>query len=175
MSLLTSRPITLTMPDGAVEEWDYSAEGDEMAYTNPLGQTVLYGRDDAGRQTSVDYPVGTPDATFSHDDDDRRTGMVDGTGATTWAYDAAGRLTGLTTPQATLTYGYDDAGRRTSMTQAGVGTTTYAHNDAGQTTSLTNPQAQTTTWTYDNAGRELRKTFSTGGTSSGRTTPGAAF
>lgn len=50
------------MPDGAVEEWSFNGTGQTTAYTSPLNYVINYVYDDAGKQTTVDYPTGTDTA-----------------------------------------------------------------------------------------------------------------
>jgi RHS repeat-associated protein len=152
---------SLTLPDGAVEQWSYLGTGQTSGYTSPLGYTNAYVFDDAGQMTMVNYPTGT-DTTFAYDASGRHTQMVDSTGTTTYTYNAAGEITSLAQPQGTTTYTYNAAGQRLTMNEAGSGTTTYSYDTAGRLASLVNPFSETTSFVYDTLGRVGQKTLANG-------------
>ncbi len=152
---------SLTLPDGAVEQWSYLGTGQTSGYTSPLGYTNAYVYDDAGQMTMVNYPTGT-DTTFAYDASGRHTQMVDSTGTTTYTYNAAGELTSLAQPQGTTTYTYNAAGQRLTMNEAGSGTTSYSYDTAGRLASLVNPFSETTSFVYDTLGRVGQKTLANG-------------
>jgi len=152
---------SLTLPDGAVEQWSYLGTGQTSGYTSPLGYTNAYVFDDAGQMTMVNYPAGT-DTTFAYDASGRHTQMVDSTGTTTYTYNAAGELTSLAQPQGTTTYTYNVAGQRLTMNEAGSGTTSYSYDTAGRLASLVNPFSETTSFVYDTLGRVGQKSLANG-------------
>ncbi|HMS57134.1 MAG TPA: ribonuclease domain-containing protein, partial [Fimbriimonadaceae bacterium] len=152
----------LTMPDGTVEEWFFNGNGDVTIYENGLDQQIGYSYDDAGRLTGVDYPTGT-DTSFSYDDANRRSTMVDATGTTTWNYNDANQLTSIVQPNGssgtyTVSFSPNASGRRDSMTDPS-GTTSYAYDGAGRLSTLTNPHSEVTSWTYDDDSRVTKVTY----------------
>jgi YD repeat-containing protein len=102
------------------------------------------------------------DTTFTYDNADRRTTMVEATGTTTWTMDEADQLTTLAQPNGTTSYVYRADGQRDTMTETSVGTTTYTYDSYGRPSTLTNPASQATAWTYDAYGRVNKQTFAPG-------------
>jgi RHS repeat-associated protein len=110
----------------------------------------------------VDYPTG-PDTTFTYDDANRKTTMVDGTGTTTWSYNNASEVTSLVQPQGAMAYSYNTAGQRTVATEVGLGALTNVYDGTnGRLMTQTNRFSETTTYAYDSAGRVQRKTLHNG-------------
>ena len=121
-----------TRMDGQSEAFGYSAQG-LVAYTNRDGRVTLYGRDAAGRLTSVtnanlevnlwtydslDHPLTLTDGlqhvrTWQYNEYGWLTSQLDGNGdnVVRYAYDANGRVTSRWTPAKGATgYGYDAVG-----------------------------------------------------------------
>ncbi|CAN5528477.1 hypothetical protein BH11ARM2_BH11ARM2_01980 [soil metagenome] len=165
---LRGEPASLTLADGAYEQWSHNGSGDVTAHIDPLSRTTGYTFDDAGQMTAIDRPVAT-DVSISYDDAGRQTTMTDGTGTTTWTFDNANRLTTLDQPNGKQVYGYNNAGQRTSMGEypsgggSILGTTTYSYGStSGRLDSLTNRLSQTTTYAYDAQGRLSVRTLKNG-------------
>ncbi len=88
--------------------------------------------------TSIDYPTGTTDVSFTYDAVRDRTQMVDATGTTNYSYDEVNRLTSVTFPGSrTVGYGYSNAGNRATMTYpGGSNQVSYGYDAANNLTSL---------------------------------------
>ena len=85
--------------------------------TDAKSQVTTLGYNNRGDVTSVDYPTGTPDVSFTYDAVRNRTQMVDGTGTTNYSYDAVNRLTSVTFPGSrTVSYTYSNVGNRATLT-----------------------------------------------------------
>ena len=153
-------------PDSTGETYTYLADGKVHTKTDGRGVTATSAYDDAGRLTGVGYSDTTHSVSVSYDSDNRKTSMVDGTGATTYSYDNASRLTQRAEPNGTVSFGYDAGNRLTSRT-LGSGTTSNTYDNANRLTGVTAPgasSAETTAYTYDAAGRKLTATFANGDT-----------
>ncbi|HCS5823904.1 TPA: hypothetical protein ACGRT0_004485, partial [Escherichia coli] len=92
---------------GVVWRYRYDADGLCTARVNGLEETILYGRDAAGRLAEVITPEGK----------------------TQYAYDKSGRLTGIFSPDGTSQRtGYDERGR-VNVTTQGRRAIEYHHPD----------------------------------------------
>jgi len=125
---------------------------------------VNYSYDVVNRLTTIDYPTGTPDVTFTYNALGNYLTMLDVTGTTSFTYDALYRPTSIQDgASATIGYAYDAAGRRTSITYPGsTGNVTYGYDNANRLTSVTDFQSKTTSYTYDNANRLTSTTLGNG-------------
>jgi len=149
---------SVTYPDSSSESWTYDANGNLASHVDCKNQTVNYVYDNADRLTTIDYPTGT-DTTFSYDNANRRTQMVDSTGTTSWVWDAADRLTSCTTPGSNVVaYSYDNANRRTGVTLNSTQTWTYGFDSGNRLTSVANPFSESSAFTYDAANRISQQT-----------------
>jgi RHS repeat-associated protein len=109
---------------------------------DPAGNTVSFGYDAVGNQTSV----------------------TNGKGKTTsYEYNANNQLTKVTDPNGNVTtYGYDGVGNRTSVKNAKNYITNYTYNELNQVSSFTNPLNQTTSFTYDKNSNLTKVTYANG-------------
>ena len=110
--------------------------------TSPLTGTVLYGYDDVGNRTRLEYPGGEV-VSSTYDALNRLETVEDWEGGETrYAYDPAGRV--LTETRAsrllTTTYGYDEAGRLERITHTGahwvLASYTYTLDAVGHRTAV---------------------------------------
>ena len=111
---------------------------------DPAGNTVSYGYDAVGNNTSV----------------------TDGKqNQTSYDYNGNNQLTKVTDPNLNVTsYGYDGEGNLTSVTNAKNDTTNYTYNESNQVSDFTNPLNQTTALEYDKNGNITKITYTNGNT-----------
>ena len=148
----------VSYPDSTSESYTYRATGELWTRTDGRSITTTVGIDDAGRTTGKTYSNSTPSVSFAYDNDNRKTGMTDGTGTTSYSYDNASRLIS----RGSVSFGYDNANRLTSRTLSGVGVTSFGYDNANRLTSVVAPGSQTTSYTFDDAGRQLSATLPNG-------------
>lgn len=144
-------PATETDPLGRVTSWTYDRAGLLTLQTDARGVLVEHTYDDAGRLTqtaSAQETVG-----FGYDERGRQTSMTDRTGLTATDFDSRGRMERVSSPAGTLTYGYDDAGRRTSMTRPGGAVVDYGYDMAGRMSSVSDLSGAVTAFGYDDDGK----------------------
>ena len=128
----------------------------------PTNVWTVYTYDAGDRLTKIDYPTGT-DVTFTYNNDNQRTQMVDGAGTSTYTYNELAQLTSATTPlnSTPFKYEYDAAGqvvKRTSPVSPGGSsplTVTYSYLPGGLLGTVRAPLVHpaNTTYFYDAAGR----------------------
>ena len=121
-----------TWPDGIGESYGYSTNG-LVAYTNRDQKVTLYGRDGAGRLTSVTN-ANTEVTQFSYDSLNNVISLIDGLQhQTTWQYNEYGWLTNKI-----------DGLTRNAFR--------YAYNANGWLTNRWTPEKGNTGYTFDNVG-----------------------
>jgi RHS repeat-associated protein len=131
-------------------DYTYDGVGNLLTTTEPTGVEITNTYNDGNELTETSYSDSTHDATFSYDDDGRRTGMVDGTGTSSWTYDSLGRLTSYENgASAEVQYGYDLDNNATSITYPGGHEVTQGFNNLDQMTSLTDWNSNESTFGYD--------------------------
>jgi RHS repeat-associated protein len=141
------RVTALTEPAGRQFTFSYSGTGLQITQvTDPLGRTVRYGYDVAGRLATVTDPAG---------------------GVTTYTYDGAGRLTSITDPRGItfLRNEYDSAGRVSRQVQADGGVWTFAYTLTGglvTETRVTDPRGLTTAYRFNTSGYLMAQTDALG-------------
>jgi RHS repeat-associated protein len=147
--------------NGNVTSYGYNASGDLISQTTPSGRTTTFGRDAAGRQSSVVDPRGNvaganPDTyrtVYAYDNDDRVTKVTDPMGnATSTAYDKAGNATAVTDPLGHITTTTYDAENRPVAVQGAdptIGASKTAYDADGNVASTTTPGGLTTSYAYD--------------------------
>jgi RHS repeat-associated protein len=143
-------------PGGGTERWSYDGEGNQISYTDVLGQTAT---------TTIgafDLPTITTDVdgrrtVLAHDSELRLTAVTNANGQTwSYGYDAAGRLTAETDFSGrTVHFGYDAAGRLTEKTNASGQRVTYERDAAGEIVGL-DRDGEAFAFTRDSAGRITR-------------------
>ncbi len=165
---------SLTDPSNAVTT--FSKIDLTITKTDPLGKTTIYEYDKAGRLKNItdrnnkithytytpdgvpdtityDYPNG-PFVSFTNDELDRITSMVDSLGTTIYAYDDVNRTITATDPNGfVITHKYDAAGNLLELTYPGNKKVTYTYDQLNRLKTVTNWLIQTATYNYDAAGR----------------------
>lgn len=131
-------------------------------------QTVKYGYDAGGNQTSLTYPDGQV-ARFTHDAANRRTQVQSFDGTTAYTYDAVGYLQSVSYSNGMLaTYRYDAAGRPSALKLTNAAGTTlidrrYTFDPAGNKLTETHGEDNTSrTLTYDALHRLVGAVYQTG-------------
>ncbi|MCY7418885.1 MAG: hypothetical protein LH650_10380, partial [Chloroflexi bacterium] len=147
--------------DTSTATWD--PNGNVRMTTNELGGTTRYAWDAAGQFIGIDYHDDTPDVSYAHDADGRRTSMTDGTGTTRYIYDDAGRFIATTDGAgAIVATSYDLRGALTGITYPDGLTVAYAHDTLRRLVSVTDSLGHQGTFAYDPDGRLVRSTLGDG-------------
>jgi RHS repeat-associated protein len=138
------------------DSYEYDARGRLTMETKASGDVLVYTYDDAGNRSSVTTPEGT--ATYTSDELNRLSTVVDATGTTTYTYDAAGNPTSTTHPNGvTTTNDYDTLNRLVQVTNENIAglLSSYAYtlepagNRARVVESGPATTGRTVTYTYD--------------------------
>ncbi|HHV9790039.1 TPA: restriction endonuclease fold toxin, partial [Escherichia coli] len=150
---------------GVVWRYRYDADGLCTARVNGLEETILYGRDAAGRLAEVITPEGKTQ--YAYDKSGRLTGIFspDGTSQRT-GYDERGRVNVTTQGRRAIEYHYPDEhtvircilppeDERDRHPDGSLLKTTYRYNAAGELTEVILPGNETLTFSRDEAGREV--------------------
>jgi RHS repeat-associated protein len=176
--------LTLTDPEGGVEQFEYDAMGRQISRTDASGRITATMYDSVGRVSKVTYASGAS-VSYTYDRGGRRLTEADHHGRTTsYAYDEAGRLETVTDAAGGVTrFGYDAMSNRTSIADAEGRTTTYeydgnnrvvrttfpdalferlAYDQGGRLHTRTDRRGVVTTHTYDAAERLIKKVYSDG-------------
>lgn len=164
------------------KRWDYTYDGNgnlktvKDANTNsgaPGSGPISYAYDELNRLSSIDYPVGTPDVSFTYDPNSNLASMSDALGVKTYTYDDLDRLDTVTRETQTFDYDYNVEGLITKRlypdgtvvtydydrddnldwTKVGLDTTDYSYDAAGNLKATLLPNGYSETATYDRAGR----------------------
>jgi RHS repeat-associated protein len=137
--------------------YEYDADGNLVARTDPLGHEMTWAYDRVGRRTSQTDAAGH---------------------MTSWTYDDIGRLaTVVDAAENETAYGYDDVSNLTSRTDAKGHVTEYGYDLARRLTTLTRPGAsgeQTRVWSYayDAENHLTKRTDANGNATASPTTDG---
>ena len=148
------RLTSATTPLGNATSYTYNSRGLPASVVEPSAQTTTFAYDDAQRLASNTDPVGT--ITYGRDSAGRVTTVVEGAKTITRAYNAYNWLTSYTDGDGnTLGYTYDNLGRLTKLTYPGtpLKEVTYAYDTAGRLGTVTDWASRVTTYTYDAVGR----------------------
>jgi RHS repeat-associated protein len=170
------------MTDGTgSSSYTYDTFGELATATNGAGNTVTYGHDGDGNQTSVTYPLGSPSwaststVTYGFDHASELTSATDFNGNViniTRTADGQPASQALGSTGASISAGYDPTDTPSSITLKNSGGTTlqafaYADSPAGtiatETDTPATPQSPVT-YTYDNQGRVATAVPGTGTT-----------
>lgn len=148
-------------------------------FRNRGNQSIAFGYDALGRQTSKDLPGSEPDVTTGYDLLGRMTSASQSGHALSFTYDALGRVINQTGPLGTFISEWDLGGHRTKLTwpdnfyvtydylltgemtairesgaTSGIGVlATFTYDDLGQRSSLTRGNGAVATYTYDAVSR----------------------
>jgi RHS repeat-associated protein len=151
--------------------YSYDANGNQVGFTDTLGNTTTYGynsehlltsiTDPKGGTTTITYmtPVGSPDV--------RRIEKISTPlSERQYDYDTAARKTTVTdilaTTTQTTTYTYDSFGRVTEIKDAQGNSRTFTWDVFDNLISVTDENLNTTTLTYDSKGNVLSRTDALG-------------
>ena len=114
-----------------------NADGLIESLTDRLGNSVVYGYDEAGNVTSITYPDGT--------NEQYRYNSLN---LVTWSKAKDGSET---------TFGYDQRGNLTSYTDARGNTYRFTYDSANNMLTSEDPSGATTVFTYDSRGNALSR------------------
>jgi RHS repeat-associated protein len=134
-------------PNTRMATLSYNAQGWLDTVTDPLGRSIGYQYDDAGRAIQQTLPDGSVIA---------------------WSYDENGNVTGITPPsQPTHTFNYTPIDLEEQydpplVSGVVIATTHYAYNLDKQLTTVTRPDGQTIAFAYDSGGRLSARTTASG-------------
>ncbi|MGB1252415.1 MAG: RHS repeat-associated core domain-containing protein, partial [Candidatus Promineifilaceae bacterium] len=170
-------------PRNSLTQFDYDVLNRVEKETNPLTDAWVYTYDAVGNlatRTDANNHVTTysyyPDdqlqtiayddgdtVSFSYDENNNLTNMVDWLGTTTFAYDELNRVASVDDALGReLQYGYDAVGNVTSMTYPNGGTVTYNYLDNDWLETLTDTAGGATTYTRNGVGQMLTTEHSNG-------------
>jgi RHS repeat-associated protein len=154
--------VSMTYPDGSIEQWTYDAPGNPIRWTNRRGQPIDLSYNAFGRVTSKTFADGA-EVTYAYDARGNLIEAEDATGTYTLSYSDTDYLTGIAYPGGrSLEFGYDDVGRRTfSRDQLGY-EINYHYDAAGRLARLSNDDGTIVEYAYDALGRLYRKTMGNG-------------
>ena len=176
---LSGHLLTITYPGGSnIVTRTYDAAGRLASVKDWLGNTTTFAYDADSNVSTQTYP-NTTKATFTYNNADHLTQIIDVTGSkqtqflnlsyqrdaaellaadgsTSYGYDPLDRLG----TASSTTYGYNGANNLTSITITGSTTTTLTVDAASQLSSLVKKNGSTVvqqlTYTYDNAGNRTK-------------------
>ncbi|MGX2029945.1 PKD domain-containing protein [Methylocaldum gracile] len=146
---------TVTDPLGRTVSYEYDLAGRVTLKTLPDGRSVQFGYDANGNLTSL-LPPGQPAHLFDYTPLDQTEHYTPPTveaadPATHYQYNRDKQLTQITRPGGeTVTFAYDAGGRLQKVT-APHGETTYAYDSAGRLQALTAPGSLGLSYAYDGA------------------------
>ncbi len=148
------RLTSATTPLGNATGYTYNSRSLLSSVAEPSAQTTAFVYDDAQRLSSTTDAVGT--ITYGRDSAGRVTTVVEGGRTITRAYNAYNWLASYTDGDGnTLGYTYDNLGRLTKLTYPGtpLKEVNYAYDAAGRLGTVTDWAARVTTYSYDAVGR----------------------
>jgi len=169
---LMDRILTRTWADGISEGYGYSTQG-LVVFTNRNQRVTGYGRDVAGRITSVTN-ANQEVTQFAYDPANNLTNLVDGLNhTTTWQYNPFGwqtnKIDGLT--RNAFRYAYNLNGWITNRWTPEKGNTGYSYDNVGNLMSISYPSA-TINYAYDVLNRLTNMVDSVGTTAFSYTAAG---
>jgi RHS repeat-associated protein len=134
--------------------WEYDADGNRTARTDPDGSRTAFRRDTAGRVTAVERD-GLGVGTFAYDAAGRIVQSATGDVVQAWSYEGGVLVAHTTTTRdgaSATRIEHDDTGRIAAI-DAADGRVEYGYDEAGQLV-----RAGDSTWEYDVAGRMVSET-----------------
>jgi YD repeat-containing protein len=156
-------PISMTYPDGSVEEVGYDARGNLVRSLNRRGQLVRYTYDVNGLLIRKDLPDGSQ-VDYVYDARGNLLSASDSDGLTVMEYDGADRMLKITYPGGRfLQFTYDAGGRRSRSSDQSGFTVNYHYDATGRLTELTGAGGQRLVlYQYDPSGRLVGETRGNG-------------
>ena len=153
-----------TDPLGRSTQYGYDAAGNSTTETDATGRTTTFSYDPAKELTAIAYSdAKTPNVSFTYDQDGRRVGTSDGTGASSYAYDAAGRIVqSINGAGAKVGYGYDPNGNRTSLAYPDGSAVTRTFDASGHLATLTDWAGRQTRFSFDADGNLTTQAYPNG-------------
>jgi RHS repeat-associated protein len=156
-----NRLITIADPLNRVWSLGYDADSNLVSVDTPSGGTIHYLYNTLGQQISTTYSDGTPDVTYTYDNDGNRATMTDGNGTVDYTYNQLDQLTQAARGSDSFTYTYDIVGRVATRTIPDGTTTSYTYNDDGSLATATTG-TDVTSYQYDPAGNLTQTTLPNG-------------
>ncbi|MEO6729773.1 MAG: RHS repeat-associated core domain-containing protein [Ferruginibacter sp.] len=166
-----SNPLEVTHPDGSKEKWTRDDLDLVLTYTDELGRTTTFSRDNRHRINKITYADGaTEGLTYNnfgqvlahtlrnggiernvYDNRGLKIRFRDAEGnVTRYAYDAADKLAAVTDARGnTIAYEYNERGLLTKLTNADNSAQSYTYDDYGNRTSVTNELGNTWKMAFD--------------------------
>lgn len=155
--------ISITYPDGGVDNFGYDGAGNLTSFTDPSGATWSMTYNNRGQPRTITNPEGGV-TTLTYNSDATLTSLQSPAGnITTFAYDDLKRLTQVTRPDgATRSFTYDDRDRILTVTNENGNTSTLAYDDNGNLTGFTDALGNATTLAYNQQDQIIRATDALG-------------
>lgn len=152
---------------GGVYTRTYDERGHETSYTNALGATTRWERDERGRILAIINPLGYR-TELHRDDAGHVTSMVDPAGHTTrYVHDDRGNVLTVVLPLGiTSQFEYDGRGLVTAAVAPNGARTEYVYDAWGNCTEIRYPNGTSHRYVYDGLGRLLSQTTPLGASAS---------
>ena len=160
------RIISLTEPNGNVQEYVYSANGDLVKHVNGAGEESVMRYNLRHQLLRILGPDGEQFFDNEYDDEGRLTSQTRGDGSTTThSYDLDGKRHTVTDPEGgTTVLEYDDFGNMVSTTNALGETWLVEHNALGYLDKQIDPLGHEINYVRDDRGNQTQVTTPTGDT-----------
>jgi RHS repeat-associated protein/uncharacterized repeat protein (TIGR01451 family) len=167
----------VNLPGGSSLTYSYDPLG-QLVEADDADATLAFTYDNSGNlasQTSAGTPTSSQPSvalSFGRDAAGRPTSLAAPWGTSSFAYDANGLLSKVTDPTAgVFNLGYDPLGRLASLTRPNGVTDSYTYDAAGQFSSRSSSKSSSVidalSYTYDSSGRRTSKTDAAGTTTYG--------
>jgi RHS repeat-associated protein len=145
---------------------EYDDDGNLEKLKDAASRTITYTYDPGERLTKVDYSeAGTPDLTYTYDNNGNVVEVKDGTGAAKRKYDELGRLTEVENgAKEVVKYEHDLAGQQTKITYPGGSSVTRGYDSGGRLEKIVDWQEKETKFTYNRDSQLKAITFPSGTT-----------
>ena len=136
---------------GAVYEYRYDADGNNLEVETPTGQVLARSYDEMGRLVSILNPARGETRGFTYDAAGNLLETVDGLGAVSrFTYDEADQLVKATDPgDGELQFTYDPNGNQVAIQDAKGRTTTWAYDSLNRLVQRVSPGQHSTSYKYD--------------------------
>lgn len=154
---------SVTMPDGASEQFLYDPAGNVVAHTDRAGKQTRMGYNARGQVTALTNAAGGT-VTFTYNADGTEASRTDAEiGLLTSFYDGLRRATNLLASDGrSVRMAFDAGNRLVSLTDERTNTTFYAYDNNDRLTGITNAFGQVMRFGYDDANRLIAVTNALG-------------